>query len=351
MGVMMKQHYEIILLFACLMFASCGAMDEGSRDVRVRFTNGLLLQSDHLTPGPGGGSDRALKIDEIFYGTGDGRVFLPEDFVETGESRNPREAQLKTSDGRTVTIAVTQTDTDFDIKMHANPDEDILNWGFSISATDDEYFSGLMERVVDGPQQVSWAPGIEAAMDLRGQKVEMIVKPTTSVYAPFYLSSRGYACFVEGTWPGAYDFCVQDPRKVKIQFEGPVFEFKIYTAEDPGRLIEAHAIDAGPPVLPPKWAYLPYRWRDEHVHLDRYYDGTPVTGPFNSQVMEDVLMMDAFGIPCGVYWVDRPYGPGRLGYDDFEIDPKRMPNFAPMVRWLNEKQMQMLLWIAPFFQG
>jgi alpha-glucosidase (family GH31 glycosyl hydrolase) len=67
--------------------------------------------------------------------------------------------------------------------------------------------------------------------------------------------------------------------------------------------------------------------------------------------MEDVLMMQAYGIPCGVYWIDRPWGPGRLGYDDFEIDPKRLPNFAASVKWLNSLQTQMLLWIGPFFQG
>lgn len=39
---------------------------------------------------------------------------------------------------------------------------------------------------MDGPQRASWAPGIKEAMDLRGQKVEMVVKPTTSLYAPFY---------------------------------------------------------------------------------------------------------------------------------------------------------------------
>jgi alpha-D-xyloside xylohydrolase len=39
------------------------------------------------------------------------------------------------------------------------------------------------------------------------------------------------------------------------------------------------------------------------------------------------------------------------GYDDFAIDEKRLPNFPRMVNWLNENQMQMLLWIAPFFQG
>jgi alpha-D-xyloside xylohydrolase len=96
----------------------------------------------------------------------------------------------------------------------------------------------------------------------------------------------------------------------------------------------------------------PWRWRDEHTQRERYCDGTPVTGPFNSEVMEDVLMMQAFGIPCGVYWIDRPWGLGsRWGYDDFEIDPQRLPNFAEMVKWLNRNRMEMLLWIAPFYQG
>ena len=96
----------------------------------------------------------------------------------------------------------------------------------------------------------------------------------------------------------------------------------------------------------------PWRWRDEHTQRATYYDGTPVTGPFNSEIMEDVLMMKAFGIPNGVYWIDRPWGPGKpWGYDDFEIDEQRLPNFARMVKWLDGKETKTVLWIAPFFQG
>jgi alpha-glucosidase (family GH31 glycosyl hydrolase) len=178
----------------------------------------------------------------------------------------------------------------------------------------------------------------------------MILKPTLSVYAPFYLSSRGYAVFVQGDWPGRIDFADSDPANVKIEFEGPSFAMKIYTG-DPATLVRAHALDAGPPVLPPKWMYSPWRWRDEHTQRSAYYDGTPVTGPFNSEFMEDVLLMKAYGIPNGVYWIDRPWGPGRLGYDDFEIDPVRLPHFRESVQWLNEQGAQMFLWIAPFFQG
>ncbi len=316
----MSLQYAIILILAML-----GAQQQPTK-------TGLVLKAKNCS----------LQMDGLFYETAKGRVALPTD-LSGGKRKMP--------DGRTVTIAVVQRGRDFEVRTSARPDEDILKWGLAVSADENEYFTGLMERVVDGPQHASWAPGLQTAMNLRGQKVDMIVKPTTSVYAPFYLSSKGYAVFVKGTWPGAFDFCVENPQRVGIQFEGPSLELKVYTADNPARLVAAHSLDAGPPVLPPRWLYLPLRWRDEHSHLPQYYDGTPVTGPFNSQVMEDVLMMQAFGIPCGVYWVDRPYGPGRLGYDDFEIDPKRLPNFAVMVRWLNDQKMRMLLWIAPFFQG
>ncbi|MBN2242989.1 MAG: hypothetical protein JW793_09895 [Acidobacteria bacterium] len=349
----MKHSYAAVASLALALLSTSGAEETESFSVQGGRQAGLVLKSDVLAPGPGGAKDRSLQIDAIFYETEKRRVSIPAEWMEAeaGVAGKPLEARSKTADGRTLTIAVAPRGNDFAIRISAEPGDGILKWGLSISATENEYFTGLMERVVDGPQQASWAPGLQAAMDLRGQKVEMIVKPTTSVYAPFFISSRGYACFVQGTWPGNYDFCREDPQRVKIRFEGPDFELKIYTADDPARLVAAHALDAGPPFLPPKWAYLPWRWRDEHSHLDRYYDGTPVTGPFNSQVMEDVLMMEAFGIPCGVYWIDRPYGPGRWGYDDFEIDPARLPDFERMVRWLNGRNMQLCLWIAPFFQG
>lgn len=238
------------------------------------------------------------------------------------------------------------------MELSAKPDTDIVKWGLSIDARPDEYYTGLMERVVDGPQAASWAPGRSEAMNLRGQKVDMLVKPTTSIYAPFYLSSRGYAVFVQGTWPGHFDFAAGDPRAVKIEFEGPSLKIQVYTAADPATLVRQHALDAGPPFMPPKWMFTPWRWRDEHTQRAKYYDGTPVSGPFNSEIMEDVLMMKAFGIPNGVYWIDRPWGPGSpWGYDDFEIDGKRLPHFAEMVKWLNSQDTQMLLWIAPFVQG
>jgi len=330
-----------LLLVSC---AGCVSLDAPEASIEMgKAQSSLVLPLQ-------GQAGRVLRLDGLFLETDKGRTLLPTELV-VKRRRGGLEGKTTMADGRQVTVSVRPQGRNFMVRLQAQPDADILKWGLAVEAGPKEYFTGLMERVVDGPQQASWAPGIKEAMDLRGQKVDMILKPTTSVYAPFYLSSGGYATFVKGDWPGVYDFCVSDPNRVRIEFEGPAFEMKVYISPDPATLIQEHAIDAGPPFMPPRWMYTPWRWRDEHRQRAEYYDGTPVTGPFNSEVMEDVLMMKAYGIPCGVYWIDRPYGPGRLGYDDFEIDPNRLPNFGQMVKWLNEQQMQMVLWIGPFFQG
>jgi alpha-D-xyloside xylohydrolase len=335
-----------------VVLAGCTSAQPRSEAVAAARFENVNNQAAMVLPAKGLGGTGGLTLDGLFFETAAGRTALPGTLAVRGEGMTGRaNAQCTMPDGRVVTIGVQPQGNDYVVRFSAEPGADIVRWGFSVGATKDEYFTGLMERVVDGPQQASWAPGIKEAMNLRGQKVDMILKPTTSVYAPFYLSSRGYGLFARTDWPGTYDFCVANPNRVQITFEGPSLEVKVYTGRDPAGLVRAHALEAGPPFMPPKWAYTPWRWRDEHTQRTRYYDGTPVTGPFNAEVMEDVLMMKALGIPCGVYWVDRPYGPGRLGYDDFEIDPNRLPNFPQMVKWLNEQGTQMVLWIGPFFQG
>lgn len=307
-------------------------------------TNTIILPSKNVISGK-------LVLDGLFYETANGRVFLNNQLNALPKKNWQLETEIKTSDGRTIKISVTPEGQNFNLSLTANSTDGIKKWGLTIDSLSDEYYTGLTERVVDGPQQASWKIGITEAMNLRGQKVEMIVKPTTSVYAPFYLSSRGYAVFNKGDFPGVYDFANEDKSKVKIEFEGPKFELKIYTSKNPADLVKAHSIDVGTSILPPKWMFSPWRWRDEHTQRTTYYDGTHVSAQFNSEVMEDVLMMKAFGIPNGVYWIDRPWGPGRMGYDDFEIDEKRLPNFDKMVKWLEANNQKLVLWIAPFFQG
>jgi hypothetical protein len=45
------------------------------------------------------------------------------------------------------------------------------------------------------------------------------------------------------------------------------------------------------------------RWEQEP---GTFYDGTPAMVPYNSQLVEDVLMYQALDVPLGTMWIDRP---------------------------------------------
>jgi len=291
------------------------------------------------------------ETDGIFYETTNSRTYLVGEPFWTENIKGGYHRKWRTKDGRIVDVSIKPQGDNFRIKFSAEPSVNIQKWGFSLGALPDEYFTGCFERTVDGNQKLSWEKGIKNAMNLRGESVEMSINPTLSLYCPFYLSSRGYGLFTKGTRPGFYDFCKSDKELVKISFEGPSLELILYTGRNPMEIVSAHSLFVGPTILPPKWAFSCWRWRDNHLNKKSYYDGTNVNAPYCSQVVEDILMMEAFDIPCGVYWVDRPWAVGDYGYNDFEWDRERLPNPERMIKWLEKKDIRFLLWIAPWVSG
>lgn len=242
-------------------------------------------------------------------------------------------------------------DLNLQLSLINDKNETADKWCVNLKATEDEYFTGLLERVVDGNQRLSWQEGIKTAMNLRGENIGMKVKPTVSAYAPFYISSGNYGLFVRGTWPGEFDMCKEFPHIVQVAFEGPYLDFKMYLASSVKEIVQKHALETGPSFVPPAWAYGPWRWRDEHFNKKIYYDSTEVSAPFNSDLVEDVLMMEAYDIPFSAYWIDRPWGPGVRGFDDYIFDTLRFPEPEKMIKWLNDKNIELMIWIGPFVMG
>ena len=116
---------------------------------------------------------RALRLHSLFYEIGRTRIYPTKQQFSTPASGVPASGWTKTvemPDGRKITVAVTRDQDNFNVTFKAQPDADIGKWGISIDSTPQEYYTGLMERVVDGPQAKSWATGIQEAMNLRGQK-------------------------------------------------------------------------------------------------------------------------------------------------------------------------------------
>ncbi len=289
----------------------------------------------------------------LFYTTKEGRQFLKKLHKVKENTPDAFQAVYKTTDGRTADVSIQKgSHRNFIVSFTIHPSKGIQTCGEQFASPPDEHVTGLMERVRGTNDKESWEPGIKTGLDLRGEMVSMFVRPTVAIYAPFYLSSRGYGLWVNTTWPGSYDLAHTDPKTISFAFEGTgSLTYSIFPGPKTQTILENYTAATTRPILPPKWCFSTWRWRDDHVNLDTLYDGTPYHGLINSQLYEDVAMMDSLDIPYGVYWVDRPWAIGPSGYSDFEWDPNRFPNAEKMIRWLNRKHKKFMLWIAPWVMG
>jgi len=259
-----------------------------------------------------------------------------------------------TTDGRTATVRIGPgPEGTTRIEFSVESLETFEKLGASLHVGASEGFYGLMERVLQGSQAFSWEPGVTEALNLRGQTVDLYTLPTVSIYAPFFLSSSGYGVYLETDWPGIYRFGVDEqgrtrPEEITIEVEGPTLSLLLLPGPTPTDVIERYARITGPTLLPPEFLFGPGRWRDVCWDLPTFYDGTPYDGPYNSMLVEDVLMMEALGIPCSWIVVDRPWAAGAFGYGDMRFDSSRFPAFESMIDWLGGRGIASLLWLGPW---
>lgn len=263
-------------------------------------------------------------------------------------------ADADLADGRKATLEIAPGPQDsIRITFRVIDKGEFEKLGVVLGVGAEEGFYGLMERVVQGSQGLSWDPGMKEGLNLRGQIVDLYTLPTLSIYAPFFVSSRGWGLYVEGDWPSTYRFGIDARRRradhvVTVETEDPTLSFLLFPSTSPIDTLERYARLTGTTQIPPDYIFGPGRWRDESINMPFFYDGTANTSPFNTMVMEDVLMMAALGIPCRWIVIDRPWAAGTFGYGDMRIDAARFPHFDEMVRWLDGRGISTLLWLGPW---
>ncbi|HUT54973.1 MAG TPA: TIM-barrel domain-containing protein [bacterium] len=212
-----------------------------------------------------------------------------------------------------------------------------------------EAIYGLTERIVDDPADSESDPKAVGGLDRRGEIVTMWVRPTIAGYAPFYISSRGYGMYVEGTDPGIYDIGKTDPDSLRLAWYNPDgFSCVFIFGPSYEQVLDRYTAMAGRPFLPPRWAFLPLKWRDEVMPLKfAKLDGVTM----NAEVVDDVVNYEKLGLPAGIYMIDRPWAEGKMGYGNFTWDPKRFPNGDKMVEVLHQRGWRVMVWGAPWAIG
>ena len=175
----------------------------------------------------------------------------------------------------------------------------------------------------------------------------MLVRPTFSIYAPFYQSSHGYGLAVQGTTIGSFDLAYSDPEVVAMRFEtgnapeSHALRFHVIYGPDHATILDEYTALIGRPFVPPAWAFHHWRWRGElRVAAAAELDGVAM----NADLVEDLTMYEQLGIPAGVYVLDRPVLAGEFGFARFAWDEERLPNPTSMMAALRQRGYRVLTW-------
>ncbi|MFQ3549314.1 MAG: TIM-barrel domain-containing protein [Armatimonadota bacterium] len=180
------------------------------------------------------------------------------------------------------------------------------------------------------------------SLNQRGKQIEMWVRdgtPDECAYVPFFVSTNNYGIFFNTYERGFFDFNPKDDNdniqnfySVKYSaIDDKSLEFYIMPGE-PKEVIMSYASLTGLPPLPPKWSFLPWKWRDEHKNWE--------------EVFEDAEMMRKHDIPCSAILIDNPWQ--KYGLCSFEFDPERFPDAQAHIDKLKEMDYMVLVWVAPF---
>ena len=319
--------------------------------LRVRAQGRLLTGED----GPRGffyerAGNEPLRLDRVasFQPLADGAVLT----VATTETGASASVTLRWLTARTLEVTLEPPDA-----------PTLVAVGERLRSPKSEAIYGLTERLRDSPPLAEGVLDIPAddikpvevgSLNRRGESVEMYVRPTFSLYAPFYQTSRGYGLAVAGTTVGLFDLAKSDPRVVSFRFEtGSTPEHRrlryyVFVGPEHAMINDEYTALTGRPFVPPDWAFLHWRWRDElAVGPTTMLDGVPV----NAQVAEDVTMYEQLGISPGVYHFDRPVLQGEFGFAHFDWDATRLPNQAALLTSLRQRGYRILTWSSTWVCG
>ena len=271
---------------------------------------------------------------------------------------------VETDEGSIATVTVRfRTRRTLEVEL-VPPDPASVNAvGERLRSPANERIYGLTERLRDSPviqagvldfSQDDIAPPEVGSLDRRGETVEMRIIPTFSIYAPFYQSSLGYGLAVGGTTFGLFDLARSDPQTVRLRFETASapesrrLVFQLFAGPEYATILDEYTNLVGRPIVPPDWAFLHWRWRDElRSAPPALLDGVPV----NADLADDVLMYEQLGIPAGVYHFDRPVLVGNYGFARWEWDTARLPNPDAMLASLARRGYHTSIWSGAWMCG
>jgi alpha-D-xyloside xylohydrolase len=160
------------------------------------------------------------------------------------------------------------------------------------------------------------------SMDNAGVKGESTYKPI-----PFFMSTTGYGLWVDTSGEATFDFNASDRDEISVDVTSARLRIVLFTGPQFPAILDHFTALAGRAIVPPYWAFAPWKARDYHQNQD--------------QVIEDVDKMRELGLPASVILIDSPWTPA---YNDYKFNPKQFADAPAMVKYIHAQGYKLVLW-------
>ena len=164
------------------------------------------------------------------------------------------------------------------------------------------------------------------SMDDAGVKGSSSYKPI-----PFFMSTTGYGLWVDTTGEATFDMDASDRDEIVVDVTTARLRIVLFTGPEFPGILERFTALAGRAVVPPTWAFAPWKARDYHQNA--------------AQVAEDVDKTRKLGLPASVILIDSPWA---ATYNDYKFNPKQFDDAPAMVKHIRDEGFKLILWHTPW---
>lgn len=170
---------------------------------------------------------------------------------------------------------------------------------------------------------------MNASEDNAGAKGSSAYKPV-----PFFMSTTGYGLWVDTTSEAVFDMNASSDTDITIDVAEKKLRIVLFTGPEFPVILEHFTALAGRAVLPPYWAFAPWKSRDFHES--------------EVQVKEDVDKNRQLGLPASVIVLDSPWA---TTYNSYKFNPKQFADAPAMVKYVHDNGYKLVLWHTPWINS
>ena len=151
---------------------------------------------------------------------------------------------------------------------------------------------------------------------------------------PFFLSTTGYGLWVDTTAEASFDMNASSNTDVIVDVAAEKLRIVLFTGPEFPLVLDRFTALAGRAVVPPYWAFAPWKARDYHQN--------------EAQVKEDVDKNRQLGLPASVILIDSPWA---TSYNSYKFNPKQFDDAAGMVKYVHQNGYKLVLWHTPWINS